>query len=405
MTEHFIPFRKRDLLARLHATDAPGSAAVTVSNLIEHVLRTEFAQRLDQLKDLYDGMDPNRDTLPLPGTTAEADHAGFSAALRGLLERANYRPLTKAELDEALNSESVFKVKLHTELSDFRELTIYARGKRQRQETLTSWFGFKKRTIDVDYFERVLIDIRFQDEAHFTAQKRKNLPFKPGTSQLKLFANVPVADLEMLFPNSEVRMKSVDKVMIGVPAAIGVVTMSAKIGTVLLFLWGGLRWVGAKTGVHQEHVDVGVLAAQASLVIGACVAIYLFINRQLMNYRFRKIKFMKALADSLYFRNLDNNAGAFHRVGDEALEEDIKEAALAYRFLSDQPRTAAELDAEIEAWFTRELGTTLDFEVEDGLAKLERLGLAQCREKVWTSLAPAAAVVQLGNLSRGLVPS
>ena len=209
----------------------------------------------------------------------------------------------------------------------------------------------------------------------------------------------------MLFPNSEVRMKNLDKLMIGVPAAIGVVTMSTKIVAVLYFLWEGLRWVGAKTGVHQDEVDVGRLAAQASLVIGACVAIYLFINRQLMNYRFRKITFMKALADSLYFRNLDNNAGAFHRVGDEALEEDIKEAAVAYRFLSQQPRTAAELDAEIEAWFARELGTTLDFEVADGLAKLERLGLAQRQGNVWTSLAPIAAVAQLRHLSQGLVPA
>ena len=137
--------------------------------------------------------------------------------------------------------------------------------------------------------------------------------------------------------------------------------MATKIVVVLGFLWAGLRWVGAETGLHQDHVDLGKLAAEAGLVVGAGVAIYLFIGRQLMRYRFKKIQFLQALTDNLFFRNLDNNAGTIHRILDDALEEEVKEAILAYRFLLDRPATEAELDTRVESWFATRLakiGTT-----------------------------------------------
>ena len=406
MTEHFIPFRKHDILRLAHEGAPGGGSFAHTITLLSLILRQEFQDRLDRLKDLYHGMDPNADTKAVPGDHDRSDAVAFSHELQELLKRANYRALTQAELDHALNAESVFKVKLHTSLGDFRELTIYTRSMRRRQETITSWFGYKKRIIDVDFYERVLMYVRFQDAEYFAAgPKRKKLPFTPGTTQLKLFANVPAADIEMLFPNSEVRMKTLDKLMIGVPAAIGVATMSAKILAVLYFLWALLRWVGAETGVHTEQVDIAKLAAEAGLVLGAGVAIYLFIGRQLMRYRFKKIQFLQALADNLFFRNLDNNAGAFHRVLDDAQEEDVKEAVLAYRFLSEGPATQAELDARVEGWFAKRLNTTLDFEVDDGLDKLARFGLAKQEGQIWTAVPPAEAARLLHERWKLIAPA
>lgn len=404
MTDHFLPFRKHDILRLVHE-DAPGGAAFSQTvTLLDLLLRQEFQDRLERLKDLYHGMDPNADTKPLPGDPAKADPAAFSQELQDLLKRANYQVLSDAELQEAFTTESLFKVKLHTQLDDFREMTIFTRSKRRRQETIKTWFGFKSRVLDVDFFERVLLFVRFQERTHFTDKRLKKIPFVPGTTQLKLFANVPAADLEMLFPNSEVRMKTLDQLMIGVPALIGVVTMSAKILAVLYFLWAGLRWVGAETGLHHDQVDIAKLWAEAGLVLGAGVAIYLFIGRQMMRYRFKKIQFLQSLADNLYYRNLDNNAGAFHRVLDDAQEEDVKEAVLAYRFLVQAPATAEELDATVEAWFKTRLGTTLDFEVEDGLAKLERFGLATCDGTRWTAVPPVDAAKALHERWSHLAP-
>lgn len=387
MTDHFIPFRKHDVLRLAHEGAPGGGAFAHTVTLLSLILRLEFQDRLDRLKDLYHGMDPNADTKPVPGDHDRADPVAFSHELQALLQRANYRALTKAELDHALTAESVFQVKLHTALDDFREMTIYTRGQRRRQETITSWFGFKKRTIDVDYFERVLMYVRFQDAEHFAAQKkRKKLPFIPGTTQLKLFANVPVADIEMLFPNSEVRMKTLDKLIIGIPALAGFIGIALKIGGSAAILFLLLKhWMG----LHPDSPAING-AVWAGIAIAA-FTLTMFVSRQFGRYKFKKIQFLQALADNLFFRNLDNNAGAFHRVLDDAQEEDVKEAVLAYRFLAEGPATQQELDARVEGWFAKRLNTTLDFEVDDGLDKLARFGLAKLDGDLWTAVAPAEA--------------
>ena len=400
MTDHFIPFRQSDIVRLAHEGAPGGEAFAKTLTLLSLILRQEFQDRLDRLKHLYHGMDPNADTKPVPDATAQIEPLAFSNELKGLLERANYRALSQAELDHALTAESLFQVKLHTNLDDFRELTIYTRGQRQRQETIVSCFGLKKRTLDVTYFERVLMYVRFQDAAYFAAKKKgKALPFKPDTTQLKLFANVPAADIEMLFPNSEVRMKTLDKLVIGIPAIAGFVGIAIKIGGSAAILFLLLKhWLG----LHPDSPAING-ALWAALAVAA-FTLAMFVSRQFGRYKFKKIQFLQALANNLFFRNLDNNAGAFHRVLDDAQEEDIKEAVLAYRFLLSGPATEAELDLRVENWFTQRLQTPLDFEVDDALEKLARLGLANLNGQVWTALAPVNAVKLLHERWKILAP-
>ena len=102
-----------------------------------------------------------------------------------------------------------------------------------------------------------------------------------------------------------------------------------------------------------------------------------YLVRQFSKFKNRKIQFMKALSENLYFRDLDNDAGVFHHLLDAAEEEEVKGAVLAYHFLraAGQPLTAAELDRLIEDWFTQRWEATFDFEVVDGVNKLRRLRL------------------------------
>ena len=80
---------------------------------------------------------------------------------------------------------------------------------------------------------------------------------------------------------------------------------------------------------------------------------------------------------TLYFHNLDNNAGVFDFLVHEAEEEECKEALLAYYFLlaerneNGEPFTEEELDDRIEQWIEEKFGVHLDFEVDDALRKLE----------------------------------
>jgi len=99
--------------------------------------------------------------------------------------------------------------------------------------------------------------------------------------------------------------------------------------------------------------------------------------KQFNNFKNRKLRFIQTLTQNLYFKNLDNNAGVFHRLLDEAEEEEGKEALLAYAFLlqSDRALALTDLDSYIESWFERQLGCRVDFEIDDAIQKLIRFGL------------------------------
>ena len=114
----------------------------------------------------------------------------------------------------------------------------------------------------------------------------------------------------------------------------------------------------------------GALAALSGLV-----ALGGFMLRQWMKFQRQSLMYQKQLTDNIYFRNINNNAGIFDYIIGAAEEQECKEAFLAYYFLQQGPLTQAELDRRIESWLKEAFGLDVDFEVDDALAKLDRLGL------------------------------
>ena len=370
--DHSLPIARSALVRRLLEQPAFASwrtGLERVAGALTDLLHVEYHRQAERLKDLYAPLDPNAVKPGVPVTPAQAD--AFSAELRKLLERANYQTISATELDLALKAESVFQVKLHTRLTDFAELTLFARGRGHRHEIVRYFFGLRSRLIDVEYFDHVALFVRFQPDEHFAPKRRAKLPFKPGSTTLKLFENIPVADLEMLLPNSEVRMRTLDQLVLGVPALLGSVGILAQLGAAALFVVGlALSLIGL--GDKPRMVTQGELVAFGA----ALFTVGIFASRQLARFRFKKLQFLKTLTENLYYRNLDNNAGVIHHLVDSAEEEEAKEAILGYAFLlAHGPATQVELDTRIEAWLKDLIGKPVDFEVADAVAKLERFAL------------------------------
>jgi hypothetical protein len=300
-----------------------------------------------------------------------------------LLEAANFAEVNEDDLDKAFDAESLLAIRLHVNFDDFEEVTFYRRGEEVRTEKVSSLFGLRRRTVTFRNYDRVVIYVRFREQSYFEDQDRTDLAFEPGSTILKMFQNIPRADLEMLFPNTEVRMRPVDKLVIGVPAVVsGLVILftklAASLGLVLLL-------VGVWIGVRDEPVvlDQGRLVALGAS-LGAAGA---FLYRQFTKFKNRKIRFMKTLADDLYFKNLDNDAGVFHNLLDAAEDEEVKEALVAYCFLlSGGPQEPGELDAAVEAWFAERWHCQLDFDISDALGKLERLEVVRADHGRFTAV-------------------
>ncbi len=376
----FIPFRKYDIisLCQAYLNEADHQPFAEFSTILQSVIHYQYHDLLESLKNNYAPFDPNADTRllnPIDDKTRKAHQAKFAQQFATVLNAANYETITNQDLQEALNEESLFKVRLAVEFDDFAEVVFYRRGESQRTETLRTWWGLRKKQVQFTNYDRVAIFIRFKDEQYFLEKGKKPMGFEPSSTIVKLFQNVPKADLEMLFPNSEVKMRPIDKLIIGSSALVGgTVVLVTKLGASILLLiamiafWGG--WRSEEVHMSQQHF---ITFAIGMGVFGS------FIFKEWSKFKNRKIRFMKALADNLYFKNLDNNAGVFHTLVDAAEEEDVKEALLAYTFLlkADEAISSVQLDQRIEAWFYSTQQCQLDFEIDDALSKLVKLNLVE----------------------------
>ncbi len=392
----FIPYRRNDLIrfiqedAKAHQIDAVQLGKLCeLLNLHYHL---KFHQSIEGLKDAYAPINPDSDTVgmyqPTPDQLAEKE-AHLFETIQDLLNQANFERITDADLKRALEETSLFNIRLQIDFDDFDQILFFRRGESLRNETISTWFGLKKKAIEFINYDRVVVIVKFKPQSYFDAQQREDLFFQPGATIVKYFRNIPRGDLEMLFPNSEVRMRPIDKVMIGVPAAVGgVIMLVTKLGTTLL-LSGALLafWLGmSDKAVELNQTNVLALAAGFG-TLGA------FLWKQFSNFKNRKIRFMKTLADNLYFKNLDNNMGVFHRLIDAAEEEECKEAIMAYYLLllSAEPLSQPALDQAVEAWFKQNLQSTIDFEVDDAVDKLNALGLVTKQGDAYQALPLAEA--------------
>jgi hypothetical protein len=341
------------------------------SKLLAALFHFEFHEELEALKEAYAPINPDCDRRE-PPSVEEQDACGekVRSVLSTVLERGNYRPLTEAELDLALEEKSLFPIEVSIDFDVFDDFLVFARGESVREGEVKKWLGLRKKTLDVPTYDRVCLFLRFKPEDALDDKQLARLVGEPGSTVLKLFRNIPKADLEMLFPSTKLKMRLLDKLLIGVPAVVGGVPVIAKLIPAAVAV---MILLGFSRGEVNEAAIIAGLSGFAGLGI--------FLFRQWDKFKSRKVLFMKMLSDNLYFRNIDNNEGVITRLIDEAEEEEHKEAIIAYVILLEEPGlTMDALDERAEAWLRESFDLDVDFEVDDAVDKLLRLELATERE-------------------------
>lgn len=405
--ERFIPYQSSEIIDMLCAAGWPDKQNEqrfrNFCTILSSIYHFDFHSQVKALKAYYHPFDPDRDTktnrVYSPEELLEYE-TKLIAHLTEALTAANYEMLSAEELKRALTEDLLLPVSLDVDFEDFAHYMVQRRGDVTHKVTVSKWL-FWRREIDVPVFERVVMLIKFKGADYFATKKRRYLPFEPGSMVIKLFKNIPKADLEMLFPNVRLKMRMLDKLLIGVPAISGAVGIFIKTGAGLLafvvilqalikhMVYGG-GFVMPQPGEFAQIV-AGVTALSA--IIG-------YVLQQWSKYKNRKIEFLKTLGDNLYFKNLDNNVGVFHHVIDAAEEEECKEAILAYYFLLQHPTglSATALDSVVETWFADKYNVHLDFEIDDALRKLLALGLCKVINEDYCAISLEEACKHLDML-------
>lgn len=381
--EAFIPYRRSDLIELCIEDGKLPPAAVKkfrdFCEILSSYYHFQLHQTLEMLKDNFVPFNPDSDTKlkSQPGSDQQAEmEAKLIADFKVVLERANYVPLSPAMLELALKENSLIDLKTKVDFDDFEQIVFYYRGDTQKTASVKKLLKNVEKTIDT--FERVVLLIKFKDAAYFNEKKTKSekLNFTPGKVYLYLYKNIPKFDLEFLFPNIKISMTLKDRLLLGIPAIGAGISVLIKIAPQLLLIIGVVWFVFfGKTSfltanISEENIRniLPVLVAALSLVVAlGGVGV-----RQYNNYNYKKVKFQKNVTDTLFFRNLANNASVFSALIDAAEEEECKEIILVYYHLitSNEPLTPAQLDDRIEGWMENKFATKIDFDINGPLRNL-----------------------------------
>lgn len=385
-TERFIPVSAHDLIARLSQAEVWPAVDVqsvrTFFKFLVHWRHLSYSDRQHELMQLYAPFSPDADTKVAasidPAQRAETQQR-FVALVRELLARANYEEIGRARIESVLSEQNPYGLALEVDLSEFEELHIFFRGLSETTvpPSAIEKYALLKKPITLSIYQRLFVMLKLKpvevrvreimlkeqiDEKKaekVVAKLRKALP--PTISgdfiYLKLFKFIPRADLEMLFPNTRVKMRQIDKVKLSVTAggggAAGIATTIAKLSTVAAL---------------TNPVTVGM----ALVGLGAVVV------RQVSSVFATRTNYMAQLSKNLYFNNLANNHSVMAVIAERGEEEDIKEEVLLYTLLARSSMRRAELgDAKlaIEHYLQSEFGVRVSFDVEDALGRLMDCGI------------------------------
>lgn len=363
ISRHYLPIRHAELVEVLCQQDgmsAEDQAAFrALAQLLSATLHYEFHARLEELKDVYAPFDPDRATAKLISLSEEDRQQRLEqlfARFAWLFERANYERLSRDAIEQVLHVVSDFGVRLDVDLDVLERLEVFARGETKRTGLVRHLRSlFRPEMREVRAFERLVVLFRVRPHKQLLEYSDSSKVY------IKLFKNIPHTDLEMLLPGTRVRMTWLDRGKILVPTLSGV--------GIVLFKMAKLA------------VVAGVLGLLGSWLLVAALFGYGF--RSFQGYQKALQRYQLKLQQNLYFQNLDNNFGVLFRLLDDAEEQEMCEALLAYYFLWRLPpgedRSADELDGEIESFLEAIIGQQCDFEIDDALAKLTRWGIArQC---------------------------
>jgi hypothetical protein len=402
---HHIPVLRADLIAALLEQGLAGDQVEdfrTLATFLGAYFHHDFYDELTELKDTYAWFAPSG-PQPLRRETRDADSAfaKLMATFESVMARANFVELPQSEIAALGGDHPHFDVKTRTPLEAYEVVRIFYRGCRPQSVKQAAALGFKSKEISLDTFDDVIVFVRFKQPSGLPRRRfmrRTNgLPggAAPGSVMVKSFRNIARIELPMLLPEVKIVMSRKDAMLLGGPAILGGIPIALNVIpalSVVLVVIGALLGYSGQVSQDKLMKAVGAL----SVLIGAGA----FMWRQYSNYSHRKLKYQRKVADNIYFKNVNNDAGVFETLIGSAEDQEVKEVILAYHSLLTAGPTphSGDLDRRIETWLQTAFQMDINFEVGDALTKLEGLGFLTQKDGKIAAVPLPEALARLDTL-------
>jgi len=393
--DYYIPVRKSEIVsAILHheaLDDADRSNLASVIRWLALLFHMEFFATSEHIKELYVGLNPDQKGEH-PLITSTAQRQVFLEELDRVLIAANFRPLTNEEVEDADSKEGRLRSEIKVKTGVFSRVQFYARGLREVETEVDKWFGLRRKKVMIPTFDHVV----FAMIPGISARKKdiKRAGLRQGAAYLQLFRNIPLADLKALYPNARAQVSWVKKAMIAGSTVIAGAPLLMKIIPALSVL---LIVLSAYLGISGKVEEDSLKKAIAS---GTILAAFIGLGlRQWVSYDRHSLRQHKLLSDHAHSNKLNTNAGCFDYLIAASEDAEVKEAFMAYALLyfHGAPMEMAALDAKIEHWFKQRFDVVIDFEIDDAIAKLERLSLVVREGKTFRAVSLDRAIASCAD--------
>jgi hypothetical protein len=368
--DHYIPIGRQDLVRAMigfaRLTPEQTSLFRSFAARLESCFHQQFYRALRDLSEAYAAFDPDCIIVDLESEEEASNaekKATFFRELTNLVDKANYQELSRADIDEALSAAKMFGIRLAINFDAFDHLSVYVRGRTMDQWKIRKWYRmFREEEVEVPIYRRLILVFQYVgDEPGAEATD--------GQVHLKIFKNIPTTDIDILLPESRVRLSLFDRGKILLPTVSGLSLTAYKIVKTSLL-------ASLFTGIY------GTLAF--IVLVGGTLG---YGVKSFFGYLRTKDKYQLHLTRHLYYQNLGNNKGVLFRMINDAEEQEFREALIAYFLLwqegGEEGWTKEQLDGRAESWLREVAGIEVDFEDEDSLNKLSRLGLATVEHHRW----------------------
>ncbi|CBI21265.3 unnamed protein product, partial [Vitis vinifera] len=197
-----------------------------------------------------------------------------------------------------------------------------------------------KITIQEPTFDRIIVVYR---RACTAAKPERGI-------YVKHFKNIPMADMEIVLPEKKnPGLTPMDWVKFIASAVVGLVAV-----------------VGS---LDMPKADLWVIIAILSTLIGYCAKTYFTFQANMAAYQ-------NLITQSMYDKQLDSGKGTLLHLCDDVIQQEVKEVIISFFILMEQGKaTRQDLDSRCEELIKEEFGEDCNFDVDDAVQKLEKLGI------------------------------
>lgn len=341
--DRFLPVRIEALVDAIDADPAHfgevAGWAQKIARGLERVVAQEVGELHRHLDRLYAPANPDLDALAEPNPPGDRGGPMLHTAIEYLLHRASFERLSDVGVRAAIRAGGASGLRVRVRPERVERLSLHVRGRGvatiRRVDRRRPW---RRYDLEWPVYTRLAVVAQLKGEAGL---------------RLKLFRDIPMADVEALLPHAEATMTMLDRAMVFGAGA-------GSLGSLGKVVFGGAATTGA-------------LAIPMAVGLGGMAV------RSFVGYRRKKRQRTSHRTQHLYEKNLANNAAVLHTLCRMIALEESKAAVLGYALLASGKARADDLEPCARAYLGARFKASCRFDAGLALGTLDRLGLLEAR--------------------------